>query len=145
VVPLLDSKKNPPCPIQSGALPLPFICPTYLYPAHFVQLPLNSGNSRIWGGTKGPVTIQQTKNFTVWVFLGGAPGMYTWSPLLRMCASINFLWEHLGPLKPMFFFNRAPNWGLKKLLFGPWAATHNKIIDAHIKKRAKRGVSPSFR
>ena len=43
------------------------------------------------------------------------------------------------------FLNRAPNLGLKKLLFGPWAATHKKIIDAHIKKRAKRGVSPSFR
>ena len=65
-------------------------------------------------------------------------------PLFRMCASINFLWVHLGPLKPMFF-NRVFNLGLKKLLFKPWAATHKKIIDAHIKQRAKRGVSSSFR
>ena len=40
------------------------------------------------------------------------------------------------------FFIRAPNLGLKKPLFGPWAATQKIFIDAHIKKRAKRGYPP---
>ena len=38
------------------------------------------------------------------------------------------------------FFNRAPNLGLKKLLFGPWPPPR-KILWTHtLKKRAKRGV-----
>ena len=41
-------------------------------------------------------------------------------------------------------FNRALNLGLKKLLFGPWAATQKKIIDVHITKRAKRGYPPGL-
>ena len=45
---------------------------------------------------------------------------------------------HLGPLKPIFY-GSGSQFGAVKLLFEPRAASQKKIIDAHIKKRAKRG------
>ena len=70
-----------------------------------------------------------------------APGMYTWSPPPPNVSICKLFVRTPGTLKPIFF-NRAPNLGLKKLLFEPWVDTHKKIMDVHIKKRAKRGISP---